>query len=263
MELSPNEFLRDLARQVDPVEMFRTAVGFEPDDWQRALLQWPNGTDHPLDDPMLITLCSRGLGKTQVLALKALHHIETVDKATCVILAPSLRQSVELYRYMRLARDKLPLISPSIKETETELHFANGARIIVLPGSNPDAVRGFRSSLTLLEESARITDELFQAVVPMGLANAKIICATTPAGERGFTYDLFTEGNTSRIVARSSEIPRMKKIRERDRKIMTASAFAQEHDLKWSASGSNFFDSDMIAAAFSAEVEPLRIEGIL
>lgn len=242
--------------------MFRTAVG-EPDEWQQHLLQWPNGIDHPLDDPMLIALCSRGTGKTQVISIKALHHVETVDKATCVILAPSLRQSVELYRYIRLARDKLPLISPAIKETESELHFANGARIIVLPGSSPDNVRGYRSTLTILEESARITDELFQAVVPMGLANAKILCATTPAGERGFTYDLFTEGRTSRIVARSSEIPRMKQIRERDRKIMTKNAFEQEHDLKWSASGSNFFDSDVIMAAFSAEIEPLHIAGIL
>lgn len=262
MELSPNQFLRDLATQIDPVEMFRTAVG-EPDDWQTQLLQWPNGIDHPLDDPMMIALTSRGCGKTQVISIKALHHVETVDKATCLILAPSLRQSVELYRYIRLARDKLPLISPAIKETETELHFASGARIIVLPGSNPDAVRGYRSTLTILEESARITDELFQAVVPMGLANAKILCATTPAGEQGFTHDLFVEGNTSRIVARSSEIPRMKQIRERDKKIMTASAFACEHDLMWSQSGQNFFDSEMIASAFSDDVRPFTIAGIL
>jgi len=252
MLLHGNDFLNEIAKQIDPVSVFRSVVG-EPDPWQLELL------NHPADDPILLCLCSRGTGKSQTIAVKAFHHADTYPGSTVLIIAPSLRQSLELYRYVKHCRDALPLASPSTKETETEMHLANKSRIVVLPGSSPDTIRGYRCSLLLLEEAARLTDDIFSASVPMVLQRGQIIAVTTPAGQVGWFPELWLDGKVARITARSTEIPRLKEVVERDRLIMRTAAFNCEHLLQWSQTGTNFFDYEVIAKAFTDDVPPMAL----
>lgn len=241
---SPQDFLIALGRQVDPVEAFRTAVGFPPDDWQTELLTIP------LTVPLVQVLASRGTGKSQCSAVLAFSFADSNPGVTVLILAPSLRQANELFRYINLVRDSLPLAHPAIKDTQSEVHLSNGSRIVVLPGT-ADNIRGFRCHLLILEEASRLSDDLFTAVVPSVLGTGRIIAITTPAGRKGWFYDLWVEGKAYRITARSIDLPRLAETVARDKLIMRAAQFRTEHLLEFAGSGGdNVFDFETVNRAF-------------
>ena len=67
--------------------------------------------------------------------------------------------------------------------------FANGSRVIALPGSER-TVRGYAGArLIVLDEAARVDDDLLAALRPtMATVDGSLIMLTTPAGKRGEFY---------------------------------------------------------------------------
>ena len=238
---SPQDFLTALASQVDPCAAFKTAVQFAPDPWQVDLLT--------STAQVVQCLASRGTGKSQTTAVLAFSFADSNPGVTVLIVAPSLRQANELFRYINLVRGALPLSHPAIKDTQSELHLSNGSRIVVLPGT-ADNIRGFRCHLLILEEASRLSDDLFTAVVPSVLGSGRIIAITTPAGRSGWFYELWLEGKAYRITARSTDLPRLTDVVARDRLIMRAAQFRTEHLLEWAGSGETFFDYETVQRAF-------------
>ena len=173
--------LADLARAVNPIK-FAESLGIDPDPWQRELLLSTR--------KRIILNCSRQSGKSTITAVLALHHALNYPGALVLVLSPSLRQSGELFRKVRdFYRD---LGKPIGSETDTAfaLEVANRSRVVSLPGKE-QTVRGFSgASLLIIDEAARVPDDLYFAVRPMvAVSQGRVILLSTPYGKQGFFYE--------------------------------------------------------------------------
>jgi Terminase large subunit, T4likevirus-type, N-terminal len=175
----------DLATALDPTLLAKRA-GIVPDDWQSKLLRSRSRE--------MILLCSRQTGKSTVSALLALDEALYHAPALVLLLSPSLRQSQELFRKVR---DSLASFdSAEIREESAlRVEFKNGSRIVCLPGQET-TVRGYSNvSLLVVDEAARVADELYASIRPMlAVSGGRIILLSTPFGKRGFFYREWTEG---------------------------------------------------------------------
>ncbi|MFO0966080.1 MAG: terminase large subunit [Gemmataceae bacterium] len=161
-------------------------LGLELDPWQLDVLENPR--------PRLLLNCSRQAGKSTIVALAALLHMMIEPLSKVLLLSRSERQATELFRtlvrfYERLGKRHL------VKQTRSELVLANDSRVLCLP-CREDTIRGFSAiSLLVIDEAARVPDNLYRAVRPMlAVSQGRIICLSTPFGKRGFFYREWAHG---------------------------------------------------------------------
>jgi len=100
-------------------------------------------------------------------------------------LSPTLRQSGELLRNVSHFYGQEPTV-PSTAESALKLELENGSRIISLPGKEQN-VRGYAGvSLLIVDEAARVSDDLYYSVRPMlAVSSGRLIALSTPFGTRG------------------------------------------------------------------------------
>jgi hypothetical protein len=79
-----------------------------------------------------VRCCGRQVGKSTAAAVCALNAIIYQAPATVVLISPSLRQSVELFRTFHAMCKRLPGCPEAQYETLQRLELANGSRIISL-----------------------------------------------------------------------------------------------------------------------------------
>src|SRR5262245_44668417 len=186
----------ELAYALDPV-LFARRAGIPPDPWQVALLRSTGRK--------VILNCSRQTGKSTVTALLALHEALYRPPALVLLLSPSLRQSQELFRKTKDALAALGPEAPALaEESALRLEWANGSRVVCLPGKEA-TIRGFSGvSLLVVDEASRVPDELYFAIRPMlAVSGGRIILLSTPAGaapssRRGRTAGRPGSGSRSR-----------------------------------------------------------------
>ncbi|MEE4212681.1 MAG: terminase family protein [Parvularcula sp.] len=241
-------FLRSVSEDLDPSPLFERVIG-PPDPWQRDFLQSAA--------VFLLCLCSRQVGKstsTAALAWAALSRGEFV-----LVVAPSERQSRELFKKVLFFRHHSGTGIKSVRSTLTELELENGGRLICVPASS-DSIRGFTvdRGLIIFEEAAFIADDVFSAVIPMRGVNGRIIMITTPAGPSGAFHDYWTKGSAARIFARSLDQPRLVEKVAFDREHMPPAKFRQEHEALFLGAGTPFFDHETIRRAY-VDVPPLDL----
>jgi hypothetical protein len=115
---------------VDPNLFAREALGFTPDAHQLRILA---------------SECARGL-------------------LNCT---PSERQSREFLRKAKrfVSRLKIPIRGDG--DNQVSLQLPNGSRLVGIPGKE-ETVRGFSAvSLLLIDEAARVSDDMYNSVTPM------------------------------------------------------------------------------------------------
>jgi hypothetical protein len=103
-----------------------------------------------------------------------------------------------------------------------------------------DTIRGYsRVTLLVIDEAARVPDELYRAVSPMlAVSGGRMICLSTPYGKRGFFYDAWANGGDdwARIEIPASRITRIAtSFLERERRRIGASWFRQEYECSFEA----------------------------
>jgi len=182
---------------------FARQCGMEPDLWQeRVLLSTA---------PRLLLNCSRQSGKSQVTALLALWTALFEPGSLVLLLSPSQRQSAELLRYvLRAYRVVAPQV-PADAETLLRLELANGSRILALPGVE-QTVRGLAGvTLLVLDEAARICDELYAATRPMlAVSGGRLVMLSTPWGRRGVFFEAWEHGDGwQRVQVTAEQCPRI------------------------------------------------------
>src|SRR5215207_6984475 len=160
---------------------FAKRLGLKPDPWQEDLLR-------STSDRVLLNCC-RQSGKSTMTGIIALHRAIYHPGSLILCLAPALRQSQELFGkivgfYRELGR---PVASQG--ERKLSLELENGSRIVTLPGSEK-TVRGFSGvDLLIVDEAARVADELYYAVRPMlAVSGGRLLMLSTPFGKRGVFY---------------------------------------------------------------------------
>jgi hypothetical protein len=192
----------ELIRQ-DPARVMSLG-GMRPDPWQaRALRSRSRRT---------LFLCSRSAGKSQAAAAMALRDALLYPPALVLLLSRSLRQSGELFRE-RLLPLWRGLGEPcrSRAPTRLELELANGSRVVSLP-ENESSIRGFNGvRLLVIDEAARVSDELFKAVRPMvATSRGSLVVLSTAFGKRGFFFEAWEDGaGWDRYKVTADQCPRI------------------------------------------------------
>jgi hypothetical protein len=169
-----------LALALDPTRLL-LAQRLTPDPWQRDLLF--------STAPQLLLNCCRGAGKSRVVSALALHTALFEPDGLVLLVSRSLRQSQELFRYVKQGYRALRHPLGALRETATQLELVNGSRVVSLPGRE-ETIRSFQGvNLLILDEAARIPDELYASVSPMtGVRRGRTVCLSTPFGPRGFFW---------------------------------------------------------------------------
>jgi hypothetical protein len=239
---------------LSPVELAQ-ACGIDPDPWQKDLFE--------SDDRQVILNCCRQSGKSTVSALIALHQTCYTPDSLSLVLAPSQRQSMETYRKIRDAYNTLTGVPDVTQESSLRLELANNSRVMVLPGKEAN-VRGFSDvSLLVVDEAARVDDQLYQAIRPMlAVSGGRIILLSTPFGSRGFFWQEWAEGGPDwkRVRVTADQCPRIPKDwLEKERERIGNWWYSQEYDCTFVDSLDSCFSSADILAAITNEVQPLWI----
>ncbi len=215
----------------------------------------------------IILLCHRQYGKSSISSLVCFHRALFYPKSLCLLVAPSLRQSSENFRKVSDALDYLTPKPDLEEDNKLTLQFANGSRIVSLPGSQK-TVRGFTAPDTIIiDEASEAADELFTALYPMFASNPKgrLILAGTPKGRRGFFHRQWTEGGPEwlKIMKRASENPRLDPaILEEARRTLPEWEFLQEYECRFMQAQDQYFSNYTINKMFDSNVKPLWSESI-
>lgn len=179
------------AGALDPAWLMARA-GQVADGWQRELLGCADGK--------LLVCCSRQAGKSTVVAALALHTALFQAGSLVLILAPGLRQALELQAKLRAFHAAVEgVLGPwarAVRATTVETVFAQGSRVVALPG-NEARVRGFSGPrLIVLDEAARIPEALYATVRPMlAVSRGRLVALSTPFGRRGWFWREWETGN--------------------------------------------------------------------
>jgi hypothetical protein len=244
---------RDLAFALDPAALFTAAVGGPPDPWQMALLRGKSRR--------VLVNCSRQSGKSTTSAVLAYHSALYEAPALVLVVGPSLRQAVELFRKVLEVHRAVGGAVPVEAESSLRLELRSGSRIIALPGSG-DTLRGFSNvRLLILDEAARIDDDLVAACRPMlAVSGGRLLALTTPNGKRGFFHDAWqgdAGGAWERIRVTAHDCPRISaEFLEEERLALGPALFAQEYLAEFRESQGQVFSEELIAGLFSRDVEP-------
>ena len=171
--------------------------------------------------------CSRQLGKSHTIMLRAVQKAISIPNALEMIIAEQRQSTEDLRRarslcvayhnYLSEASDgkvELQLIT----DNKTSLELPNGSRIMALPASEKMGGRGFSDATDIyLDEASRLPDEVFvqlEPIITMGAAQGKLgslFLVSTPNGPDGFFYRESTNPRyTLRIVVPWYESERLK-----------------------------------------------------
>jgi phage FluMu gp28-like protein len=210
----------------------------------------------------VILNCTRQWGKSTVTA-KAVHAAVTWAQRLTLVVSPSARQSSEFVRKAEGFVRQLGMRVRGDGDNEISVAFDNGSRIVGLPGTE-DTVRGFSAvNLLLVDEAARVSDELYVAVRPMvAVSSGTMWLMSTPRGKRGFFYETWQDAGAEweRVQVTAEECPRIPRgFLEEERRTMGEQAYQQEYGCAFSDTVTAMFDRDLLDRAITREFAPLRI----
>jgi hypothetical protein len=148
-------------------------------------------------------------------------------------------------------------------DNEISLEFPNGSRIVGLPGTE-GTIRGFSAvALLLVDEAARVSDELYMAIRPMlAVSDGTLWLMSTPFGKRGFFYETWANGGAEweRFRAPATECARIKEaFLEEERATMGERCFRQEYLCEFEDAVSGVFVRELVEGAITDEIRPLVI----
>jgi hypothetical protein len=195
----------------------------------------------------------------------ALHQALYEPGALILLLSPSLRQSQELFKKVQDAYRALGNPPPLQAESALRLELAQGSRIISLPGTE-STIRGYSGvKLLVIDEAARVPDELYFSVRPMlAVSSGRMVCLSTPWGKRGWYYQEWTSGagwERTKIVA--SECPRIPaSFLEEERRTLPPMWYASEYECIFGDTVNAVFRGEDIDEMFSQDMTPMFPEGI-
>ena len=235
----------------DRARLFYDA-GFTPDPWQAGLLRSA--------DRMNLILCARQVGKSLTVSILALATAFTKPGSTSVIIAPVQPQASELLRKVTNAFYRCGQPIGIIREGATYVEFANRSRIIALPGKERSVHSYTADGALILEEAARIPDEVFAAASPqLSVSNGTMYALSTAFAKSGWFYREWEEGQGYRrwsITAK--ECPRHSEtFLAAERRRLGERWFAMAYLNKFGDDMAAVFRSEDIKRAFTNTIQPL------
>jgi hypothetical protein len=230
-------------------------LDFVPDPWQAKLLR--------SKAPQCILNCGRQVGKSTVVAALALHTCLYRPGGLVIVIAPSQRQSRELFIKIMGFLQSLEPVEPTEEETKLSLQLQNGSRVVTLPGDNPRTVRGYSAPALIIEdEAAFVSDETYDALIPMLAASAggRIVLMSTPYVAAGHFFQIWHgEGEWQRFEHPTADCPRVSKEWLAARKREDPLRYAREYECQFGSPEDSLFTVAMLDAMATNDFEPLHL----
>ena len=227
-------------------------AGLTPDPWQADILRSRY--------PAVILNCHRQAGKSAVMAAAAVIESQYYAPSVTLVLCPSERQSKELFHTAIGMWETLDArILPDTLNT-TSVEFASGSRIVALPSTEKN-IRGFsRIALLIIDEAARVGDDLYHSVKPMlAVSNGRIALLSTPFGKRGFYHKEWTEGvGWHRVKVTADQCPRITTdFLAGEKRSLPDAWYRQEYMCEFAETDDAVFSHDDVKRAITSDVQPL------
>lgn len=240
----------DLKVALDPVAWCRTSLDLEPDPWQAEVLRSPS--------KRMLLNCSRQSGKSTVTSALALHTAIYQPGSLTLCLSPTLRQSSELFRNVARFYQSIGHEVPSTAESALRLELANKSRIVALPGKEQN-VRGMaKVALLVVDEAARVPDDLYYSVRPMlAVSGGRLIALSTPFGTRGWWYEAWkSQEPWQRWEIPASKCPRISpEFLEEEKRVLGSFWFEQEYNCAFIDAQTQLFRREDVDAMFTEKVK--------
>jgi hypothetical protein len=234
------------------VELARVGGMEDLDPWQEDALR--------SEALRILFNVSRQGGKSSTAGLLSADEALRVPGSLTLILAPAERQAKETFAkaaHFYLATGQ---VVPPDSYRKLGMELANGSRIEALPGTEK-TIRGFSGvDLLIVEEAARVADELYYAVRPMlAVSGGRLMMLSTPAGKRGVFHHEWTEGEGwERYEVPATRIPRIpEEFLEEERRTLPAWIYRQEYECSFEDTEDQLFGYDLVASSITDEVSPL------
>ncbi len=185
----------------DRVEFWRSAGIGEPLPWQVEALR--------SEAPQQLYNCSRQAGKSQVAAVLAVHKALYTPNSLTLMVSRTLDHSGELFKTAKRVYEAAGRPIAAVSETALSLTLANGSRIVARPGASDVSVRGYTADLLLVDEAARVSNELYNSATPvLARRGGRIVALSTPFGSRGWWHDAWhSDEPWERFKVTADELP--------------------------------------------------------
>ncbi len=149
---------------------------------------------------------------------------------------------------------------PTQAESALRLELPNGSRIISLPGTE-STIRGYSGvSLLVIDEAARVSDELYYSVRPMvAISQGRILALSTPFGQRGWWHQAWTAGDGwERVEVNAFACPRIcADFLDEERRSMPPLFFRSEYLCEFCDVVDQVFATELLMQAMRDDVAPL------
>jgi hypothetical protein len=235
---------------MDAVRLACERLGIEPDAKQIEMLA--------SNAPRGIVNCTRQWGKSTMAAVKAVHRVYTRPGSLVLVASPGERQSAMLIRTAAEMLGRLGIARQGDGDNDLSLLLPNGSRIVGLPGTEA-TVRGFASvSLLLIDEAARMSDELYRALRPMlAVSNGDVWMMSTPWGRQGFFYETWANGGErwTRVRVPATECRRISAEYLEEERSEMGGWFEQEFLCEFVDNGSRAFERELVESAVDTSVD--------
>jgi len=235
-----------------PVELAHVAGLEALDAWQYEALR--------SEAPRLFFNVSRQGGKSTVSGLLSADMALRVPGSLTLILAPSERQAKETFGKAARFYTATGQVVPPDSYRKLGMELANGSRIEALPGTEK-TIRGFSEvDLLIMEEAARVGDELYYATRPMlAVSGGRLMMLSTPAGRRGVFHHEWVEGEGwERYEVPAAQVPRIPaSFLAEERRALPEWIYRQEYENSFEDTEDQLFGYDLVSAAVTPEVTPL------
>jgi len=235
------------------VAWVREKLGFDPDEVQARVLSTSNKRG--------LLNCTRQWGKSTITAAKAVHQACMEAGSLTLVVSVGGRQSGEFVRKAARFVRRLGVRVKGDGDNEISIEFPNKSRIVGLPG-NEATTRGFSAvSLLLVDEAARVDDDLYKAVRPMlAVSGGSLWLMSTPNGKQGFFWEAWEHGGPEweRIQVPATECPRISAaFLEEERRALGPWWYRQEYECQFSETVDQLFGYDDVMASMTPDVAPL------
>jgi hypothetical protein len=177
-----------------------------------------------------------------------------------LVLAPALRQSQELFAKIAGLYASVDAPVAPLAQRRLSLELENASRIVTLPG-NEKTVRGFSgTTLLIVDEAARVADELYFAVRPMlAVSGGSLMMLSTPYGKRGIFFEEWSQGEGwERYEVPARECPRIPaSFLGEEKRALPARVYRQEYECSFEDTEDQVFSYEDVTGALDPGVTPL------
>jgi len=238
------------AYRADPSRLMLDA-GFTPDPWQHSFLN-----SH---ERWNLILCGRQVGKSVAVSILALHTALTRPGSTVILIAPIESQANELLRKVTTAFNVIGRPGGALRDAVTTLELTNRSRVIALPGKER-SVHSYTADLLIIDEAARVPDEVYYAASPqLSASKGRLVALSTAFSKSGWLFKEWQEGlGYNRLSITARECPRhTPEFLARERRSMGPRWFDMAYMNTFGDDVAAVFATEDIRAMESSEVTPL------